>query len=411
MTMKSLTVVLVLGGCIGGANSPPTAEVSDSAGIRIVAYDLTREVLPTYRIVAEHDLEIGTRDGALEYTFSRIPSLAVMQDGSIVVSDAVAQELRVYAANGTYVRTLGRRGEGPGEFAAPPMIADIAADTVFAFDSRSARLTLISLDGELVGEVPLRSEGLGRVEAVIRRDDGTYVMQSPWIPSDGGPTESHEMRAELDSVAVLRTDAGGALIDTMRVMPDRTRARSMEIRTGGIVRVLQGPTPYSARAFVRSGGQHLLVARSDAVDLTLSGPAGEDRTIIRVLGVQNPATAEEILAHQQAALQESVGDGEIDPIVRLMNTAFLPDRLPAFNNVLLDDDGGVWVSLNELDASAGYDWIVLTREGEVLGTVHTPPDFQVHHVGRDFLVGVVTDELDVPYVRRYPLIAASDAEP
>jgi hypothetical protein len=389
----------------------PTAEVADSAGIRIVTYDLTGRAAPTYRTVAEQDLEIGTRDGALEYTFSRIASLAVMEDGSIVVSDAVAQELRVYDANGSYVRTLGRRGEGPGEFASAPTIAGISADTVFAFDPRSLRLTLVSLDGELVGEVPLRSEGLGRVESIVRRDDGTYVMQSPWIPPDGGAVESHEMRAELDSVAALRTDAHGAFIDTMRVMPDRTRARSMEVRTGGIVRVLQGPTPYSARVFIRSGGRHLLVARSDAVDLTLFDAASGGRIVIRVLGVQNPATAEEIVAHQEAALQESASDGEIDPTVRLMNTAFLPDRLPAFNNLLLETDGNVWVSLNELDASAGYDWLVLTREGDLLGTVHTPADFQVHHVGRDYLVGVATDELDVPYVRRYPLIPPDGIEP
>ncbi|MEE2899930.1 MAG: 6-bladed beta-propeller [Gemmatimonadota bacterium] len=45
------------------------------------------------------------------------------------MSDALAQELRVYDAAGTYVRTIGQRGEGPGEFASAPAIVGLAGDT------------------------------------------------------------------------------------------------------------------------------------------------------------------------------------------------------------------------------------------------------------------------------------------
>ena len=74
---------VVAAGCSGDAGSAPRAEVIDSAGVRIVTYDLTDVTVPTYRIVAEHDLHIGVLDGAPEYTFSRIPDLAVARDGSI----------------------------------------------------------------------------------------------------------------------------------------------------------------------------------------------------------------------------------------------------------------------------------------------------------------------------------------
>ena len=91
--VTTATVVAVTAGCSGGGGSAPTAQVLDSAGIRIVTYDLTDVTVPTYRSVAEHDLQIGVLDGAPEYTFSRIPDLAVTGDGSINVLDLVAMLL------------------------------------------------------------------------------------------------------------------------------------------------------------------------------------------------------------------------------------------------------------------------------------------------------------------------------
>jgi hypothetical protein len=60
--------------------------------------------------------------------------------------------------------------------------------------------------------------------------------------------------------------------------------------------------------------------------------------------------------------------------------------------------------LTEYDLSGGLDWLVFTRIGELRGKVHTPPELRLRHVHDDFVVGFVLDELDVPYVRRYPLL-------
>ena len=76
-------IVVAAIGCAGDANRP-TAEIVDSAGTRIVTYDLSNVIVPTYRILLGHDLEIGEQDGAPEYTFSRIADLAVANGGSLI---------------------------------------------------------------------------------------------------------------------------------------------------------------------------------------------------------------------------------------------------------------------------------------------------------------------------------------
>ena len=39
----------------------------------------------------------------------------------------------------------------------------------------------------------------------------------------------------------------------------------------------------------------------------------------------------------------------------------------------------------------------------VLGRVATPPGLEVHEIGEDYILGVELNDLDVPFVRRYPL--------
>ena len=46
---------------------------------------------------------------------------------------------------------------------------------------------------------------------------------------------------------------------------------------------------------------------------------------------------------------------------------------------------------------------MFTPTGELRGTVHTPAELRLREVRHDFLVGFVLSDLDVPYVRRYPL--------
>lgn len=48
--------------------------------------------------------------------FQRIVSVARGEEGNLVVADAGWGEIRVFDSGGEHVRTIGREGEGPGEF-------------------------------------------------------------------------------------------------------------------------------------------------------------------------------------------------------------------------------------------------------------------------------------------------------
>ena len=399
-------ILATLLGCSGDSDAGPMAEVVDSAGARIVTYDLSDVSVPTYWTVGEHDLEIGVADGAGEYTFSRISDVGLSHDGSFVVSDALSQEIRVYDTNGAYVRTLGGPGEGPGEFATAPLIAGLSGDTVFAWDSRSRRITSLSGSGDVIEMVTLRAESGGRPMQVTRKNDGSYLSQSVWIARGGPQGELHDFRVDLDSVTIEHLDSAGALIDTVRVLANTERVESSELLGDGRFRTRRMQRPLSPRAFMRSDGVRPILAHGSAFELILRGDAGGTETIVRVNDAWPVMTPGEIRSRMEAVLLEQLDGGDLDPLMRRLYGEFLSERTPVVANVVISVDGDIWVRRYEFASSDPAEWFVLSPDGELRGSVYTPPDFSLHEIRLDHIVGVARDDFDVPYVRRYPLTRA-----
>src|SRR5690606_35560724 len=137
-------------------------EVTDGAGIQIVRNSGVGDTL-----VLEPDLVIGTVHGPEELQFYGVLDIAVLHDGRILVSDR-SGAIREFSADGDYVRRLGRRGAGPGEFEWPSSI-HIYGDTIALFDGQLDRFTELSMRGELLGTFPL-SPRVVRLSAVARVD-------------------------------------------------------------------------------------------------------------------------------------------------------------------------------------------------------------------------------------------------
>lgn len=374
--------------------------VTDSAGVRIVQHDLTGTEVPAWRSLNDHDLEIGVRDGPPEHTFSGITDLTVAPDGRILVSDRVAQEIRVFSATGAFERTLGGPGEGPGEFSSAPRFAGVARDTIYAFDGRARRITPYHLDGGFGETVSMVTPEVDRPLIVVRRADGTYVVQSYWISAT--VEEAPEPRLNHDSVAITVAAADGAWTDSLALLADFSRARMVRPRPDGTVSVVQANTPYSARAYLLVDGMALTLAHSSVFDFTTYAPSGLPARRLRVLGIQHPATRAEIRQRQEERIRAELGD-DVPEAARLLNVEFAPEKLQAFVQAIFSEAGDLWVALQDFDEVEGTEWLVFAPDGVLRGSVHTPGTLQPRYVTDEYLIGFITDEFDVPYVRRYTL--------
>ena len=387
--------------CVESSEVSRTA-VTDSAGVRIVSHDLSDIEVPPFRRVGSFDLQMGVVDGGAEYSFSGIVDLALADDGRMVLSDRNAQELRVFDAEGRHLATIGGSGEGPGEFAGTPTIAGLSGDTIHAFDARAGRVSRFLLDGEFLASDGVISGSGNRIRALHLRAGGGYLGVSPWVQRDVRE-EFYEARLELDSLVVEHLASGGGAMDTVLVTAERRRLRRVQDGGGGVFRTAQGDPPYLPEFFLASNGEVEVTGRSVAFELAVSRPGGQP-TLLRVEGAQHAADHGDIRSYQEAAIRSELGEQPLSPMMRQLLLDNLPDRLPAFARVVMARSGDLWVARSSLDEGAERDWLVFAPDGELRGSVQTPQGMRLLAVAPDFLVGEVRNDLDVPFVRRYPFL-------
>ena len=98
-----------------GDTGLPEVIVRDSAGVRIVEHP-SDFAAPSWLISETPTIDIGSGDGDSSTLLYQVEGTHRLSDGRIVVANRSSHELRYYDAEGNYLHSAGRQGEGPGEF-------------------------------------------------------------------------------------------------------------------------------------------------------------------------------------------------------------------------------------------------------------------------------------------------------
>jgi hypothetical protein len=120
--------------------------------------------IPIFELTEE--LSLGGPDVQGDYAFDRIRDIVVDDSGSIYVLDPRDSHVKVFDPSGTYVRTIGRLGQGPGEFEGPMTLSLNRAAGELAVH-QPYRMTFFKPDGTFLRDVSFRgaSTMLGRVDS------------------------------------------------------------------------------------------------------------------------------------------------------------------------------------------------------------------------------------------------------
>jgi len=107
----------------------------------------------------EEELSIGYDEEDENYMFSYISHITVDGNGRIYVLDRRESHVKLFDQSGEYIRTIGRAGQGPGEFNIPVFIYYPRNELlVMEFD----RLSFFSPEGKLQRVIPMKTEFLSR---------------------------------------------------------------------------------------------------------------------------------------------------------------------------------------------------------------------------------------------------------
>lgn len=377
------TAVLAACGNGGGAGD---AVVRDSVGITIVESAYLAEPMAPFVIVQEPDVQIGQLDGPAEYTFRTITGARRLSDGRILVADV--DRIHIYDAAGAHLTTVGRAGEGPGEFGRVRSVV-LCGGEIMVGDFTRPHLAVFDDQGSYVRTDPLPPSGapfpLG-LEACT--PDGAPLLRSANVFVLGAPGLS-----DSTAVITLMRMRGPAMLDTLAHVPTVRR-------DGGY------PPPFSSTTLLGYRDSTIYALESDRIELRSYHHDGGLRRIARINTTPRPVSADDLERERTAIIE-----GFPEP----MRAEFRADleklpaiaTMPAVSRMRVDPLGRAWLRpYNPRWEPEDTLWSVLDADGAFAGRVAMPAGLTVHEIGQDYVLGVWQDELDVSYVRLYRIEAS-----
>ncbi len=405
----SIITLLVLAACVGG-DAPATGPhvtrttVGDTTVVRT---DSGSEWGAPASLVKE--VSIGEMDGAPEYLFGSVTGLAVAPDGTIYVLDRQGPELRAYDAQGAYVRTIGTKGEGPGELKQPDSGLTVLSDgRVVVRDPGNARLQVYGPDGAPAGA--WRGRGGFFTSAPLWRDRDDNVYTQVLLNQGAAPGDWH--------MGLVRLADDGTPGDTLRPPDVGFEAPSIEAHSPDGRGISRNSVPFSPseRYAVHPDGYFIHgVSTTYRVELLEPGAP----LILERAAPPVPVAAGE---KEEAEARTTRNMQRTAPGWR-WNGPAIPDTKPAFSELMVGADGRIWVQVAQPGVERddpNYDpkdpdaveqrwhepvaFDVFEEDGTYLGQVHTPDGFSTNPrpvFDGDQVWAVVRDDLGVERVVRF----------
>jgi hypothetical protein len=334
--------------------------------------------------------------------------VALLDGGGIAVADGQANEIRIYDAYGTRLATMGRAGDGPGEFRGLRGIATFGGDSLLAWDSRAGfyvgRLSVFTSAGAVVRTLPTTALRIGDVLGVA--EDGTLLVE----PQQSNPPDWRRPDAGVyrDPRLYQSVSASGELLGTFGPFPG-TEWFAADSERRAIVY-------YTPNTYATVGRRVVYIGDGERFEIAVHDPAtGQVLRHLRRPYDPVPVTAEQLagrrdVARRGNAITDSLGAQRPELLQRARARRVDPEDIPArethpaFNRIIEDADENLWVRHAVASADSVQTWSVFDREGSWLGEVDIPIQMSVRAIGSAEIAVVVRDELRVEYVHLFRLL-------
>lgn len=368
------------------------------------------------RLVEE--LRVGRLDGPDEYIFGRVAFLAPSRNGSIFVLDDQGPRLRLYSSDGTYLRDVGRIGEGPGEYQQIVGIGMTPADELAVFDVALARISFFSSEGDFLRSVPSHTGGNWRADAFRVDTEGDFLVYTARYATVFDPRTGRQIGVGpegSDRTLYLRVSSNGEILDSLAI-PVSTRPR----RRGFVVMTSEGNlTPFGDELQYAPSPEGYIVA-GYTTEYAIHRLDRGGTPLSRFLRPYEPVR----LARRERSEWQARAD-YYSRRPRAPAQGAIPDVKPAFRRLEVDEDGRIWVhryvratervepTSRRADGPPPITWRevptfdVFEPTGRFLGTVVVPPNTRLFIRRGDQAWGVTRGEFDEDYVVRFRLETGS----
>ncbi|MBA4160201.1 MAG: 6-bladed beta-propeller [Gemmatimonadetes bacterium] len=353
-----------------------------------------------WRVVQE--LRIGSLDDE-RTALTRVSVVAVAPDLTLYVAQPMESLIRVFDSGGRYVRSIGRGGQGPGEFGFLDQIG-LRADTLWAVDLRLNRISRFARDGSHLRTDRLDPPQLGEdflsIPPIGSLADGSVIARATYSMARASSSENFQ-------VPIVLLDHQGRMIGRFPSLNLRGDTRQAPIPGGSAY--VGAPVRSSDIVRVAPDGSSVVYVRRPL-------PTRSDQAAFSVLKMRTPTDTVFLRSYRytprpiprQAA--DSLRSGVVDFLDRWKSRAeaqrfirdsnLMPQYQPGISSMMVGDGGTIWLGREVLGERA-IRWLSLNARGEIGGHIVVPANVRLLAARGDRVWGVETGEWGVEYVVRY----------
>jgi hypothetical protein len=324
---------------------------------------------PLYKdniLTLKEELSIGGAAAEVNYALAQVRNLVVDDDENIYINDQKEVHIKAFDNNGKYLRTIGQKGQGPGDLSFPNRIAVYKPKNELMVQNDPVGFSFFSLDGKFLRNIA-QNEAKG---AFVSRSDskGNFVL------------EIRETKDPNNLRLVLKK-----FTSEMKLISEITSSPL--------------PSPYDLVApqsyWDIDGNDNIVHGYPKSYEIQIISP--QNKVIMRIMRDYRPV---EYSKEEKEAQIKQLRDLQLpEDIIEKMN--FAPNH-SAYRKFIVDEQGRIFVENWEKTKDGQYSFYdIFDSEGKYLAKIPLRSKPALFKKGK--LYSVEEDEEGYHVVKRYGL--------
>lgn len=297
----------------------------------------------------------------------RPASATLLPNGNVAVADVFAANIKFFDPRGALIRTIGRKGGGPGEYQNPNWIAQCERDRLYVFDGGAFRMSVLDTAGTLIRHFTSEHMMTGGLSCAHHGGGEHVYFITPHGPNrlDEPGARPQRMLADLG----IFNDKG----------EERRRIADLLMWEG------LGP-PITKRGSVSVGRDIIWYGNADSAYIDKFSMRGKRLGAVAVGFEPRRVEPEHVQAIIERAVSMFPAEADREVARRIFAKYPTPAVYPVYSGVKADVHDNVWV-WRSYPGEDSTMMRVIDADGVILGDVVIRRPLSVHEIGADYVLG------------------------